>query len=322
MPVDVEAYMAGAIPSVSRGGSWLPDRQGPHANSISPPYPHSAQSSSFSPFPQTPPAILSGMRVSPTIAQPLQFPRSPWSGHIASPESVHSSRSRTMSHTEVAGAATVNGLRKERNLGPVKHQGWLTSASEGSQPESGSSYQESVLNSSSGIYVTGQPMSQHSLSRHHGTGNLSNADQWEFHSGSPKPIASEPGCHHSAKVQVSSPNNVVPPASSPYRKINVDQEGLPSPYRRLTELIPSGLSSPTTQHSGNHDDTRRPSLNRRHSHSPLHAPQATKHQDEDLHRSAQLNSRLARLSLQGRKCCTPDPQGSPRSATSSCKRTT
>ncbi|WWD03779.1 hypothetical protein V865_001835 [Kwoniella europaea PYCC6329] len=299
MPVDVEAYMAGAIPALSRGGSWLPGQGPGNGTSLPPLQPQSAYGSSpISSYPQTPPTALGGMSGSPVIGGPLQFPKSPWARPPASPASVHSARSRTLSQLDLAGSASTHGLKRESALGPVKHNGWLKTGSEALESIGGSIYQESIGPRASVRAIT----PSHSPSGHL-RGSPSAGDHWERQAGSPKPSSREPDYIH--KNQSHPPTEVSVPITSPYRKISGHDILQPSPYRRVTELLPP----PPSEHSG----SSRPSLARRHTHNPLHAPKPRKHQEEDLYRSAQLNNRLARLSLAGRECHTPDPHSAPHS---------
>ncbi|WWC64722.1 uncharacterized protein I303_107333 [Kwoniella dejecticola CBS 10117] len=314
MPVDVEAYMAGAIPSVSRGGSWLPEQRGPNGASAPTLQPHSAYGSSpLSAFPQTPPLVVRDMAGSPIIAQSTQYPPSPSPSTDCPPgaRSIGNAQSRTTSHNDLAGAASTHGLKRENLSSPMRHEGWLRSASEASQSVRGSAYQESFLQAPSSVH----PNSQGAEPHRHTSDNQVLGEVWEMQRLGHRSLARGSGHSHLASIEISPPSDIMAPPASPYRKLGTHHPAHPSAHRRIAELLPSGQLTPLTQNSDHRPRSERPGLTRRHSHGPALVSKVKKHDEEDLFRSAQMNNRLARLSLEGRNCHTPDPEASSSSPT-------
>ncbi|WVQ84591.1 hypothetical protein IAT38_006745 [Cryptococcus sp. DSM 104549] len=373
MPVDADAYMAGAIPALSRGGSWLPGEH--NAGSIIPPMgthqgfafgssPHSAYG------PQTPPppgpAVYAGRA---SGLGPAGVGWNPYfaktvagggggaaSGIVAAGSgggawgmgSVSGSISPSAygrpgapvrpAQSEMAGAATIHGLKREQVLGPVQHFGWLKTGSEadgGGGSVAGSFESASFAGGGGGggiaklapparsmASVASIPHSMRSnrsrrysekdYQGHHFDEHLpvEMGRSWERHGGSPKPTTPEPdygirrdsggkGRHHGGGG-----------GGGGGRRISDATANAPSPYKKLSEhvVLPPASSDGRPPSSHGHS---RPQLKRRHSHTPtppLLSPKPKKSSGEDdLGRSAQMNCRLARLSLQGRDCKTPDP---------------
>ncbi|WWD19738.1 hypothetical protein CI109_104202 [Kwoniella shandongensis] len=296
MPVDADAYMAGAIPTLSRGGSWLPDRGTSAPPGSLPPgtHSHGTGSSNFGgassvlgspsphfPFPQTPdtPRLSPGLRPSVTgsgVPFPLYTPRATWS---ASP-------------TEYFPSPRIDD----------KH--------------SFDRYKSESRSKTSFLYLNHPNPAKHREPYFDNHLPADGGHEWEAQGGSPKFTSPEPEYRlrkgRSARVAHPPEPCQIPsrPSSpgSPYRKLHSEEvfpPDPPSPYHRLvTHLRPP--SPPQSKHA-------RPPIQRRHTATPhILSPKPRGHHEPDLTRSAQLNSRLARLSLQGRECHTPDPESSPK----------
>ncbi|WRT70110.1 uncharacterized protein IL334_007104 [Kwoniella shivajii] len=285
MPVDAEAYMSGEIPALSRGGSWLPGKitlgssQAPSLQRGT-----SYGSSPRSSLPHTPPTPTHIMGGDFAASNSIPFPKPPWYGSSHRAESVVSTHSRTPSHSHLAGAASTHGLKREKVLGPVLHNGWLQGSMEPPESLDGSLYQESVnLTPHAMLKVT----------------NDSNRQA---------PISPKQTSTHSEQARMCEGSIAI---SSPYRKLSQAGVDQASPNRRVAELRPTPQNDRSEMCSSQRS-FERPNLSRRHSHNPILAPKPKRINEDDLFRSAQLNNRLARLSLQGRQCHTPDPHTPPR----------
>ncbi|OCF32399.1 hypothetical protein I316_05824 [Kwoniella heveanensis BCC8398] len=267
MPTDPIAYMSGMIPSVSRGGSWVPGN--PHFNARSQahssfgyPISHSARSSPAlpTPMPLTPPAPMSS-GLSPMV---------PISGHASAAGGVGLHQSYGL----VAGESVKSGSGLG-GPGPVLHQGWLRAGSE----------------------ISGSAESLH--------------DERPL---SPLAVPDEIRSRSYSRRQPST-------ASSYYRsQPDLDQPQQPSPYRKLSRHEVSRDREDDHHGAGSTSSASsscpRPGLARRHTHAhtaqaAILSPKPRRGAGVDLQRSAQLNCRMARLSLHGRGCHTPDPDPSP-----------
>ncbi|CAD6568750.1 MAG: hypothetical protein TREMPRED_004744 [Tremellales sp. Tagirdzhanova-0007] len=110
MPIDPDAYMSGAIPTLSRGGSWMP---GNHPGGAT--YPK--YDPSFNPANQTVPHEGGGSLVN----NPRYFPGSPFSGPTHSGFRAPSACG-PMSHAGWAHDSSLNGVANGPVMGPVTPQ--------------------------------------------------------------------------------------------------------------------------------------------------------------------------------------------------------
>ncbi|WWC85807.1 uncharacterized protein L201_000674 [Kwoniella dendrophila CBS 6074] len=275
MPIDVEAYMAGAIPPLSRGGSWLPngenglDRVSASGASSLSGNGYQASNSLSMTMARTPPSMhhtpghhmgqvptRNGSIISSGSQWPLVSPHDRSNYGMDGTSSVRSSDQKGLPTS-----IDMNKLKRD----PVKHDGWLRSPSiefdySPSIPHSPVSISPTAYSGRQGDHRIPIPQRQHS--------NLSSP--------------------------VHSPNSVASPsiAGSPYRKVNLEAPLKPtsSPYRKVMEIKEDKRSVDSVP--------TRPGLPRRHTHTHVHSSKPKKGHEEDLYRSAQLNNRLARLNLQ------------------------
>ncbi|KAK8853308.1 hypothetical protein IAR55_004012 [Kwoniella newhampshirensis] len=334
MPVDADAYMAGAIPALSRGGSWLPDQALSLPQGSLPPAPQSAgldTPSSFgrplirgsspfphSPFPQTPQTPPPSNHY---LSFPLYSPDSPWSS--SSPMGSQRAQSQGLFH------------RSPRD-GPLRHHQWVkvdAGSSVSCTSTSGNWSFDPDMRDARSIGSLPLPQSASHARSHmsrfdsfppaarvyalpiHGDLSLDKGRQWEKYSGSPKPMTAEPNYKLAkdpalrADIPTQLTGSSQPNPDSPYRKLRpeeVDSHLTASSYLRVPKIKNAHPPSPTSRSA---NEVKRPPIQRRHSAAPHLVTSKPKFSPEpDLTRSAQLNSRLARLSLQGRDCRTPDPK--------------
>ncbi|WVQ93040.1 hypothetical protein IAU59_000104 [Kwoniella sp. CBS 9459] len=272
MPTDPIAYMSGMIPSVSRGGSWVPGQfQVQGFSSYGSPTSTATIPSSYS----APGSVSRASSAHSSPASPvLLTPPGPGPGPaFATGPKMHPRVGFVNGSVDEMGrrtSASVNGGA------PVSHHGWLRNGSEGG----GVSIEGDGNNDGSGSPVA--PVG-YSRSRYR-------SKQHSF------PAAADSRYLGTSETSSSSPS--------------------PSPYRKLSEReIPHherhGPDTPSSSSSLGANQTR-PGLARRHTHSPVVlAPKPRKGLEVDLQRSAQVNCRMARLSLHGPNCHTPDPASSP-----------
>lgn len=330
MPIDPDAYMAGAIPTLSRGGSWLQGERQLRDSTLPPSHLHEGSRYSSSPGSNYNPQIPPTPGPSQFGGNPFILPRSPFQRPLsisdwALPSIYNGGRPPPMPmlsqlQTDISGASFIQGLKSEQVFGPVQHHAWLKSSSEADQNSVTSrsfDVQSLVSGARSVTSSVSVPQNVKSIRRmqysHHHFDEHSPPEQgrsWENRGGSPKPLAPEPG--YGMK-------------KSPYMKLDghlrrtSDASNQPPPYRKLSsqQIFPPVsshddyfLSSPT---SSRHDG-QLAIAKHRYPHSPNFLSPRPRHKklgDQDLFRSAQLNSRTARLSLAGRECRTPDPEPSP-----------
>ncbi|WVQ77489.1 hypothetical protein IAR50_007175 [Cryptococcus sp. DSM 104548] len=298
MAIDADTYMEGNIPSLSRGGSWLQGEHQLNGGSSLPLSPllqgsvHSASPLSGM-LPKTPP--YGGVH-----APAWLMVRSP--GMPISPgSSLFSGGKPALKHLHgvTAPATAIHGLKRDYPISPMSHSGWLKTYSEADDNSlSASSYgggsfdDRSFASGARSISSSSSPYRTRKHSHHHFDEHLpaEKGRSWEKNGGAPKPIAREKdyGMKRDPPVKVDGRlmrSSDVGESWTPYRKLEGHQ------IQQGAEDCFSGK------------------------HAPLQGvlspkPHRRKASDYNLHRSAQLNSRLARMSLQGRECRTPDPEPS------------
>ncbi|ODO11382.1 hypothetical protein I350_00161 [Cryptococcus amylolentus CBS 6273] len=304
MVIDADAYMEGNIPSLSRGGSWLPASHQTHNGSsspLSPLHPSSVHGSSplTATFPRTSPGPYGGS-IAPGPGPLIRSPGMPMSpGSASMGGSMYSGKPMLRHlHGGMAASTAIHGLKRDHAVSPKSHTGWLRAGSEaddrsmaGSAYGGGSFDGRSLVSgaqsvSSSSSYHTRQ-YSHHQFDEHL---PAEKGRSWEKNEGAPRLIAREKdyGLRRDPPVKVDGRlrrSSEVGEVATPYRKLEVHlvQQGAED-YFSKSHTPSQGVLSPK--------------------------PSRRKASDPDLHRSAQLNSRLARMSLQGRECRTPDPEPS------------
>ncbi|TYJ52895.1 hypothetical protein B9479_006483 [Cryptococcus floricola] len=300
MAIDADSYMEGNIPSLSRGGSWLPashQMNNGSSSPLSPLHPGSVHGSSplTAMFPRTPPGPYGGSIAPGPLVRSPGMPMSP--GSMGG--SMYSGKPMLRHlHGGMAASTAIHGLKRDHAVSPKSHTGWLRAGSEAddrSMPGSaygGRSFDGRSL--VSGAHSVSSSSSYHTrqYSHHHFDEHLpaERGRSWEKNEGAPRLITREKdyGLRKDPPVKVDGRlrrSSEVGGVTTPYRKLEGHQvqQGAEDYFSR-GHTPSQGVLSPK--------------------------PSRRKASDPDLHRSAQLNSRLARMSLQGRECRTPDPEPS------------
>ncbi|OWZ33453.1 sulfite reductase (NADPH) hemoprotein beta-component [Cryptococcus neoformans AD2-60a] len=329
MPIDPDAYMAGAIPTLSRGGSWLQGERQLRDSTLPPSHFHEGSRCGSSPGsnynPQTPPT--------PGRSQfgenPFLLPRSPFQRSLsisdcALPSIYSDGRPPPMPmlthlQMDISEASSIHGLNRKQVFGPLQHHVWLKSSSEADQNSATSrSFDAQFLVSGARSVASSVSVPQNvrsirsgQHSHHHFDKHLplEQGRSWENHGGSPKPLAPEPdsGMKKSPCVKLDG-----------HLRRTSDASNLPTPYRKLSNhrILPPVSSHddyfPSSPTSNRHDE-QLAITKHRYPHSSNFLPPKPRYKklaEQGLSRSAQLNSRMARLSLAGRECRTPDPEPS------------
>lgn len=259
--------MAGAIPSLNRGGSWRQDDVH-SANRSTTSHGYAATASIFPRPSQIVPQLNPSMAGNRSNAH---FAQHPWAVHgpFAAPRPrpptltmpPKSSIPAAVAQSSVGGGSTVSG--KAASVGPTKHPGWAKLHAGGyrSSPTSptgtsGASFIASQVKSQYGV-KTPPPQSQSRT-----TPLVSPRfpePTWEYASGSPKPMTAEPD-YFALPV---SPGMV----SAPQTPAAAHQDSLPPPPKPAPQ-------SPRPRIESSHKAPR-PALSRRHTHdrfSPEMAP--------------------------------------------------
>ena len=190
MPIDPDAYMSGAIPGLSRGGSWVPPAHPGHPANGTAINPHPLSKTGTSSA--APPSQLeSGGMANPWINS-RYFPSGPFS---FIPGAHHA-------------PSTHHGLHPASVLGPLQHPGWAWSQAQPSvagnpvgsatfpMSESGTILRPRQATPSTVspalIPHTPVPMSVASGGRYRDGSFVWEGGSWERHGGAPKPTTREP----------------------------------------------------------------------------------------------------------------------------------
>lgn len=255
MPIDPDAYMAGAIPTLSRGGSWLQGGRQLRDSTLPPSHLHEGSRCGSSPGsnynPQTPPAPgRSQFGENPFILPRSPFQRSLSISDCALPSIYSGGRPPPMPvlthlQTDIFGASSIHGLNRKQVFGPLQHHVWLKSSSEADQnSETSRSFDAQFLVSGARSVASSVSVPQNvrsirsgQHSHHHFDKHLppEQGRSWENHGGSPKPLAPEPdyGMKKSPCVKL----------DVHLRRTTSDASNLPTPYRKLSnhQIFPPSL---------------------------------------------------------------------------------
>lgn len=259
MGIDPDAYMAGAIPSLSRGGSWRQDDQSSANSQSVTSYGHAPGGSIFprpSQIVPQPAPSLGGNRGNPHFAQ-VQHPwavRPPFARPHPGPLSLRAMTPMTggtvAAQSSTGGGSTASG--KAPSAGPTKHPGWANLHAGGYK-----SSPTSPTIAAGATFIASQATSQYGVKpppSHRTTPLVSPrlvGPIWEYDSGSPKPMTAEPDYF----TLPASPGMV----SAPHTPTGNHQDSLPPPPRPAP-----GPQSPRPKLDSNKPP--RPSLSRRHTH--------------------------------------------------------
>jgi hypothetical protein len=322
MPVNPVAYMSGAIPSLSRGGSWqnLPGAQPSPLDSAS----FASPDPGGSIYPRAsqiaPPSPGSGMGNRTNI----HFGRHPWAMNPALPQSPlshqyassyapsqipPSTSGRSQYHTAREGSISAGSQGgsmmsgRAPVVGPTRHPGWTGMPPGGySTPSSPTIYAASITPPRSASRapqspsIPASPRAYYSSFSPH-AGPRSPQQEWEWASGSPKPMTSEPD--YFSPRHAHSERQYTPTAMS---------LRLPEPKKRNTTSSPMPQPLPPPPQSGR---LRLDSQSRLRAHPQRPAP-PRRHTDRyspstDIGEHETMGSRSNSKSLGKRRACPESP---------------
>lgn len=314
MGINPDAYMSGAIPGLSRGGGWQ-NVQDPYPSPMGDMSQASPGGGSIFPRPSTivPPGPAQSVHPGMGNRSNSHFARShhPWAANAALPQSPLSQQhsyapSYQQSYFGGNGSQGSTGYSasmvsgKAPTVGPTRHPGWTNLnghyfggfTSTPSSPSVRTQTHTATPPKSATVYSK-HPASPYML--HQGSINklpIHQQQEWEWASGSPKPMMPEPD-YFSGQSPIQSesrsrPSNFTPNQGPAPKPMSLR---LPSPKRRskTASALPMPQPLPPPPQSGRlrHESMRqRPAMQRRHTHDRFspeeHDSRAVKHDSKSL----------------------------------------